>query len=125
LDSTVAANATAAPMQLPVVDSGTTILTTAGYLCLLLGIIYLAYYLLKRFGSGMLPMAGANGPHMVSRLMVGARQSVTVVRYKGRDLVLGVTEQQITVLAETEADDENGEPAPKKSFSSFLKKERG
>ena len=68
-------------MQLPEVNAGTMALTTAGYLFLLLGVIYLAYYLLKRFGvQGMIGSSGTNAPQLVSRLMLSNRQSVAVVR---------------------------------------------
>jgi flagellar protein FliO/FliZ len=110
-------------MQLPVVDSGATILTTAGYLCLLLGVIYLAYYMLKRFGiQGMMGQSGTNGPYLVSRLMLGNRQSVAVVRYKDKELVLGVTEERINVLSEGEVSEDVELPVPTKNFASFLKR---
>lgn len=110
-------------MQLPVVDTGTTILTTAGYLCLLLGVIYLAYYLMKRFGLHAGGGMGAmHGPRLLSRLMLGNRQSVAVVRYKDRELVLGVTEERITLLTESEADGSETPPAPKANFAKMLKR---
>ena len=110
-------------MQLPVVDSGATVLTTAGYLFLLLGVIYLAYYLLKRFGiQGMIGSSGANAPQLVSRLMLSNRQSVAVVRYKDRNLVLGVTEERISLLTEIEADESDEVSASTRTFASFLKR---
>lgn len=112
-------------MQLPSVDSGTALLTTAGYLFLLLAVIFLAYWLLKRFGMpGALSRTG-NGPRLVSRLMLGNRQSVTVVRYRGRDMVLGVTEHRITLLSEEEADGEEPIPARPANFASLLKRSGG
>lgn len=111
-------------MPLPAVDSGTTILTTAGYLCLLLGVIFLAYWLLKRFGVPGALTSGKGGPRLRNRLMLGNRQSVAVVRYRDRDLLLGVTEHSITLLSENEADPEE-EPAERKSFASVLKKGTG
>jgi len=113
---------TAAPMQLPAVDSGTTILTTAGYLFLLLGVIFLAYWLLKRYGvPGMLAGSSPDGPRLVNRLMLGNRQSVAVVRYRDKDLLLGVTEHNVTLLAEEEAAPQK-EPAERKAFASVLKR---
>jgi len=125
LDSTSVATTGAAPAQLPPVDSGTAILTTAGYLFLLLAVIFLAFWLLKRFGvPGALSSNGKSGPRLVSRLMLGNRQSVAVVRYRDRDMVLGVTESRITLLAEEEAGEE--EPAaPSASFASMLKRSTG
>ncbi|WP_272699163.1 flagellar biosynthetic protein FliO [Desulfovibrio sp. Fe33] len=115
----------AAPMQLPAVDSGTTLLTTAGYLFLLLGVIFLAYWLLKRFGvPGALTSGGPGGPRLVNRLMLGNRQSLAVVRYRDKDLLLGVTEHEITLLSESEAAPEPDRPE-RKSFASILKRNAG
>ncbi|WP_394699591.1 flagellar biosynthetic protein FliO [uncultured Pseudodesulfovibrio sp.] len=109
-------------MQLPAVDSGTTILSTAGYLFLLLGVIFLAYYLLKRFGVPAAFMSGQNGPRLISRLMLGNRHSVAVVRYRDKDLLLGVTDNGISLLSEDEADESHDPVTPTKSFASFLKR---
>jgi flagellar protein FliO/FliZ len=109
-------------MQLPAVDSGTTILTTAGYLFLLLGVIFLAYYLLKRFGVPGALTSGRGAPRLLSRLMLGNRQSVAVIRYRDKDLLLGVTEDNITLLSESQADEDEEPPAPVRSFASLLKR---
>jgi flagellar protein FliO/FliZ len=118
-------NATVTSMPLPLVDSGATILSTLGYLCLLLGVIFLAYYLLKRLGiQGWGAQGGPGGPRLMSRLALGARQSVTVVRFRGRDLLLGVTENHVSLIAEAEAcDDPEGDVLPRpKTFAALLKK---
>ena len=111
-------------MNIPVVDTGSTVLTTLGYLCLLLAVIYLAYYGLKRLGVGTMGVrGGAAAPRLVSRLMLGQRQSLAVVRHRGKDLLLGVTEHKITLLAEDEASDEDEASSPEpRSFASLLKR---
>lgn len=130
MDSTTAANATAhvaekASASLPQVDTGTMLLTTMGYLALLLGVIFLAYYLLKRFGIHGGFQGGPGAPRLLSRLMLGNRQSVVVVRFRGRDMVLGVTEERINLLRDVEADEsiepQGGIP---QSFASFLKRSK-
>ena len=78
-------------------------LKMAGGLLLLLGLILLGLYLLKRFG----PKAGLRFMHqnklqMVERLSIGNKKSVVVVRFLTRELVLGVTEHNINLLSETE-----------------------
>jgi len=131
LDST-AVNATATavsktPLALPAVDTGGTILATLGYLCLLLGVIFFAYWLLKRLGfHGMGMRSGKGAPHLLTRLMLGNRQSVAVVRYRDKDMVLGVTEEQITLLREFNADEDASETeeAPPVSFASLLKRSK-
>lgn len=122
MDNATAAKATETAMQLPAVDSGTAILTTSGYLLLLLGIIFLAYWLLKRYGVPGALSGGADAPRLVSRLMLGNRQSVAVVRFRDKDMVLGVTEDRITLLTEDEAGPETEPSAPAKSFASMLKR---
>jgi flagellar protein FliO/FliZ len=111
-------------MQLPVVDAGSTVLTTLGYLCLLLAIIFMAYYLLRRLGvPGMSAQGGAGAPKLIGRLMLGQRQSVVVIRHRDKDLLLGVTEHSITRLDQDVASDEDGEPSPEpRSFASLLKR---
>jgi len=114
-------------MQLPQVDTWSTLLTTLGYLCLLLGVIFLAYWLLRRLGvSGMGVQGGSGAPRLVSRLMLGQHQAVVVVRHRGRDFLLGVTEHRITPLAEDEADEgpeaDSDKPA---SFAGLLKRSVG
>lgn len=116
-----AANATA--MALPAVDTGSTVLVTLGYLCLMLGVIFFAYWLLKRLGfHGMGVRTSKDGPQLLSRLMLGGRQSVAVVRYRDKDLLIGVTEERINLLKEYEADDEVGETPEPMTFANLLKR---
>ncbi|WP_243547389.1 flagellar biosynthetic protein FliO [Pseudodesulfovibrio tunisiensis] len=118
-----AAEHAAKAMELPAVDTGSTILTMAGYLCLLLALLFAVYYMLRRYGpKGLGSARNGAGPHLLGRLMLGNRQSVAVVRYRDRELVLGVTEQNISLLAETEAGDEPPESGP--NFASVLKRNR-
>ncbi|MEF2230370.1 MAG: flagellar biosynthetic protein FliO [Pseudodesulfovibrio sp.] len=114
-------------MQLPVVDTWSTMLTTLGYLCLLLGVMFLAYWLLRRFGlTRLTTQGGAEAPRLMGRLMLGQRHSVVVVRHRGRDLLLGVTENSITRLAEDPAGGEDGGPSPESApFASLLKRNLG
>jgi len=123
LDNIAGVNATVAPMQLPDVGSGTTLLTSLGYFCLLLGIIFLAYYLLKRLGfHGLGIQGGTNAPQLISRLMLGNRQSVAIVRYRDKDMVLGVTEERVSILREFDADYSDEEDGKPKNFATFLKR---
>ena len=120
-------------MPLPEVDTWSTVFTTLGYLCLLLGVIFLAYWLLKRFGlNRMGPRGGAEAPQLMGRLMLGPRHSLVVVRHRERDLLLGVTEHSITKLAEDGADDaqygaegEDGDDPGTATFAAMLKRNLG
>ena len=116
-------NATATTMPLPLVDSGHTVLITFGYLCLLLGVIFLAYYLLKRLGfHGMGVLSSKDSPQLITRLMLGNRQSVAVVRYRDKDMVIGVTEERINLLREFEADYSDEDTVKTSGFKTFLKR---
>lgn len=68
---------------------------------------------LVRVAAGMLQRASGAGPRrrrgpaeveVLLRQQVGRRASVTVVRAGGRALVLGVTDQSVTLLAEDDPD---------------------
>lgn len=90
-----------------ILDSGhsllSTTLVTAAYLCLILGVIFLAVWLLRRYGPAAIARTkGPDNPRLIGRLMLGPKQSVCVVRVHERNLVLGVTEDRINLLAETE-----------------------
>ncbi len=122
-------NATSVPMALPMVDSGATILTTLGYLCLMLGVIFLAYYLLRRIGfHGWGAHGGKDSPRLMSRLALGTRQSVAVVRFRGRDLLLGVTDERVSLLATDDIDEgeDDADPGDHRSgpgsFADLLRK---
>ncbi|QJB58399.1 flagellar biosynthetic protein FliO [Pseudodesulfovibrio sp. zrk46] len=116
-------------MQLPAVDTGGTVLTTLGYLCLLLGVIYFAYWALKRLGfHGMGMRSGSNAPQLVTRLMLGHKQNVSVVYYRGKEFMLGVTDEHVTLLKEFEVDEEWEEESIKSvpvkpiSFANLLRR---
>ena len=86
------------------------------------GLMVVAARVARRYGRiGGLPVAGGRRAPSV-RIEVLARQplgrtgSIAVVRAGGRDLILGVTEAQITVLAEADPlalalDESDPEPA--------------
>ena len=86
-------------------DFGLAGLKVAGALCLLLGIIFVGLYLLKRFG----PRAGlnlsTNGQLKVAgQVNLGPKKKLVMVRFLNKILLLGVTESSINVLSEAEAD---------------------
>ncbi|MCL1940239.1 MAG: flagellar biosynthetic protein FliO [Desulfovibrionaceae bacterium] len=70
-------------------------------LCFLLFGFFSLLWLLKRFSRGGLRF-GAAGPDLriESRLALGPKKWVMAVRYLDKRLLLGVTEQNITLLAE-------------------------
>jgi len=76
-------------------------------LILILGVILLAYYLLKKFG----PKLGIGMPGRSDKLVflghlpLGPKKNVVMVRFLNRILLLGVTEHSINYLTETKTDD--------------------
>ncbi len=76
-----------------------------GTVFLLLAVLFLAFYLLKRFG----PRAGfrvfnRGDLQMEAQLPLGPKRAVVVVRFLNKRLVVGVTETQINLLATMEVD---------------------
>ncbi len=77
-----------------------------------------AAWALKRMSNGSL-VAGRGRPgrpvriEVLARQSLGRRSSVALVRAGSRGLVLGVTDQHVTLLAETSADELTIEEAPR------------
>ncbi len=79
------------------------LLQVGGALLLLLGVLFLALYLLKRYGPRAgLGVFGRGELKLEGQLALGPRRSVVVVRYLNKRLVLGVTETSINLLTEME-----------------------
>ena len=65
------------------------------------GVLWFAAQLAKKRGLG----AGGGLVEVVARQRMGRASSVSVLRVAGRVLVVGATEQQVTLLAEVEDDE--------------------
>jgi flagellar protein FliO/FliZ len=88
-------------------DLGLAWLKMVGGLFLLLALLFLVLYLVKRLGPRMgLPSLNSRDLSLHAQLALGPKKNVVVVRFLNKFLVLGVTEQQITKLTEMEADHE-------------------
>ncbi len=113
-------NATA-PLAVSVPDAGvTSILKMSGALFLILAMLFMIYYLMKRLNLGHGFTGARKGElKIVDRLPLGPRQNITVIKYRGQDLVLGVTQDKITLLHARE----EGHGKDKRDFAGFLKKE--
>lgn len=81
-----------------------------GFMCLLLALLWLAVWTVRRSGKfRFLPMPGAlprDALRMEAQLPLGAKKNLVVVRFLNRRLLLGVTDQRITLLKETELHDD-------------------
>jgi flagellar protein FliO/FliZ len=71
-------------------------------LLLLLGVIFAAFWLIKRFGPRMgLAVSGKHsGLTFMGQLPLGPKRSVVLVRFLNKVMVLGVTEHSINLLTE-------------------------
>jgi flagellar protein FliO/FliZ len=69
-------------------------------LLLVLALIPLVLWTLKRLQNFQPPGRGPRPIELAAQLALGARERVVLVRVQDRLLVLGVTPQQVTLLAE-------------------------
>jgi len=75
-----------------------------GMVFFLLALVMGGFYLLKRFGPNRVRIFGRGMLSVEAQLPLGPRRNVVVVRFLNKRLVLGVTDQQITLLHEAPAD---------------------
>lgn len=92
-------------------DAGTgPALKVAAAFCIVMALLLLIYYLMRRFNFASMMTGARRGElEIVERLPLGPRQQIAVVKYKEREIVLGLTQDRITLLdsREEKADDEN------------------
>lgn len=107
-----------ATQALPGPDLGAAWWNMTGGLLLLLGLLLVAFWLLKRYGpKAGLGMFKRGGLTLEGQLALGPRKSVVLVRFLNKVLVLGVTESQINLLTQV---DEPHDPASRTDFSATL-----
>jgi len=101
----------ASPVTDPGLASAAIHMTLA--LLLILAVILGGFWMLRRFGPklGLGPVSRGGHLRLLAQLGVGPRKSVVVVRFLNKDLVLGVTEQSITLLTEVPSDHDNSSKA--------------
>lgn len=82
-------------------------------LCFVLALLWGALWLMKRArsGSGFLA-SSAPGMRIESRLALGPKKWILVVRYLDRRLLVGVTEQTISLLTDMPVEEEAAAAAP-------------
>ncbi len=106
----------AAPLAAPPLAdyglAGTAVHMAVALLAILL-FIFAAYWLLRRYGSkfGLGPVGRGGLLRLESSLSLGPRKNIIVVRFMHKHLVLGVTDQTITLLTEETADHDHDPPS--------------
>ena len=95
-------------------------LKMSGALFLILAMLLLAFYLLRRFNiGGTFPGARKGNLQIVERLPLGPRQNVTVIKYRDSEMVVGITNDRITLLHTRD----NGNATNESDFAGYLEKE--
>jgi len=114
--------APAAPFGPDATSLGVSAIKMAGALFVVLAILFLVYYLLKRYGSRTGLGSFARGDiKYVGQFSLGSKKSVVVVRFLNKLLVLGVTENQINLLTEMEAEHEPDKAETKDDKQDFFR----
>lgn len=84
-------------------------LEAVGLLFLLLAVLWLVLWCMRRFGKfSFLPRPGAlprDALVMEAQMPLGPRKGLMVVRFLNRRLLLGVTEHQVSLLTESPIDE--------------------
>ena len=92
------------PAVPPVPDVGLASAATQMALALLLvlAILLVGFWILRRFGPkfGLGPSGRGGGLRLMTQIGLGARKHLVVVRFLNKDLLLGVTDHTITLLTE-------------------------
>ena len=91
-------------------------LSMASSFLLVIGLLAVVLYLLRRFQPGAL--GSGRQIQLIESLATGSSQRVVLVRVRDKDLLLGVSLQQITTLAEWPAAQGDARLAPGPTSSS-------
>ena len=76
--------------------------------CFALALLWALLWLVKRYGRGSGFLGGSTGMRVESRLALGPKKWIIVVRCLDRRLVLGLTDANISLLTELPLEDEPG-----------------
>lgn len=81
-----------------------------GIMCVILALLWFAVWAIRRYGKfNFLPRPGSlpkDSLVMEAQMPLGPRKGLMVIRFMGRRLLLGVTDQRISLLAEDGTKDE-------------------
>lgn len=94
-------------------------------ICFVLAVLWAVVWLLKRRSGTGLFASTAPSMRVESRLALGPKKWICIVRCMEKRLVLGVTDKSITLLSETPLSEEELAPAPKKPLFTFAARNKG
>lgn len=86
-------------------DFFTTAIRMFSALLLVLGIILVAFYLFRKLAKRNVMPSGINFIRIIDRSYIGVKKSITLVEVSGKFLVLGVTNDRISLLTQIEDSD--------------------
>ncbi len=96
-------------------------LQMAGMLCLLVAVMLVGFWALRRFGRRAgLGLFGSGELKIEGTMGLGPKKSIVVVRFLNKRLVLGVTDASINLLTELDTDDDDA----RKDFGKTLDQAR-
>jgi flagellar protein FliO/FliZ len=93
------------------------------WLCFALALLCLILWVIKRRGGVHFPGASP-GARIESRLALGSRKWLLAVHFQGRRLLLGVTDQHISLLCELPPE-EAAQATATRNFAKAMKRETG
>ncbi|MDR1360609.1 MAG: flagellar biosynthetic protein FliO [Deltaproteobacteria bacterium] len=94
------------------------------WLCFALALLCLVLWLIKRRGGVRFPGAFP-AARIESRLALGAKKWLLCVHFQGRRLLIGVTDQHISLLCELPPEEESSLADPPKAFAAAMEEETG
>lgn len=91
---------------------GAAALRATGALCVVLLLVLLLAYLIKRFGKRTPMLAGQQLGQVLGRVALSPQASLHFIRTNGEVLVVGVTQQSVSLLRTFDAEDFEAAAAP-------------
>ncbi len=108
------------------VSLAATLFKTIGALALVIGIMLVLVYLVRKFGLGGQPLKQGSLINVVDSRLLAPKKQVTVIEVAGEYMLLGISEQQINLISKLEESEAlkqaiNSGSVPS-GFSDILKK---
>jgi len=109
----------------PIPEVWNMLLKSAGMLCVVIGILLLMVYIIKRFSLAGGGKRGQTSIKVLSSIHFGAKEKVALIDVLGKKILLGITANNINFLTEFDKDIDVGDDVLNKEkgiFSFMLKK---
>ena len=87
-------------------DLSDSLWKAVGYTALVLGTIIGGAWLLKRYGGERLIQTSSPDIQVVGRKYLSPRQSLAIVKVRGKELLLGITDHSIQLVDHLDSDEE-------------------